>query len=316
MVACDRHIYIYNSSGLHNQQVCIIGTKEIENMKQRLTYFDQAKGVAILLVVMGHVMQFSFGYEHSSVVDMLGVFHMPVFFLISGFFAYNVIPSFCDLRQKIVSRGRALLIPYFVFLALWSVFSGGDFVHELLGGGGRYWFLWCLLVLSVFFLVWEYIIGRVKNIWISIGLWLLPYIVLIGLKIKGIEIGGNLLIISHIVTYYRYYLIGYMCKKYVPFNKLLFENEIVYAFAFILYFVQWHLCDRHNMLLILAGGIGAIIVLLRLLKAQSENNSAPMRLLTYIGQNSLAIYVIHYFFIPDVSNVMHLYLEVQNPLIW
>lgn len=218
--------------------------------------------------------------------------------------------------EKIVSRGRALLIPYFVFLALWSVFSGGDFVHELLGGGGRYWFLWCLLVLSVFFLVWEYIIGRVKNIWISIGLWLLPYIVLIGLKIKGIEIGGNLLIISHIVTYYRYYLIGYMCKKYVPFNKLQFENEIVYAFAFILYFVQWHLCDRHNMLLILAGGIGAIIVLLRLLKAQSENNSAPMRLLTYIGQNSLAIYVIHYFFIPDVSNVMHLYLEVQNPLIW
>ena len=51
-------------------------------MRQRLEYFDQMKGIAILLVVVGHVMQFSFGIAKSNVVDMLGIFHMPIFFLL------------------------------------------------------------------------------------------------------------------------------------------------------------------------------------------------------------------------------------------
>ena len=58
-------------------------------MRQRIDYFDQMKGVAILLVVIGHVMQFSFGIPKSNVVDMLGIFHMPIFFFVSGYFTYK-----------------------------------------------------------------------------------------------------------------------------------------------------------------------------------------------------------------------------------
>ena len=55
-------------------------------MRQRIEYFDQTKGVAILLVVIGHVMQFSFGIPKSNVVDMLSIFHMPIFFFVSGYY--------------------------------------------------------------------------------------------------------------------------------------------------------------------------------------------------------------------------------------
>lgn len=55
-------------------------------MSNRISYFDQMKGVAIILVVVGHIMQFSFGYNQSDVVRMLGIFHMPIFFYISGYF--------------------------------------------------------------------------------------------------------------------------------------------------------------------------------------------------------------------------------------
>lgn len=48
-------------------------------MRQRIEYFDQMKGVAILLVVIGHVMQFSFGIPKSNVVDMLSICHMGYF---------------------------------------------------------------------------------------------------------------------------------------------------------------------------------------------------------------------------------------------
>lgn len=50
-------------------------------MRQRIEYFDQMKGVAILLVVIGYVMQFSFGIPKSNVVDMLSIFHIQIFSL-------------------------------------------------------------------------------------------------------------------------------------------------------------------------------------------------------------------------------------------
>lgn len=53
----------------------------------RFSYIDQIKGVAIFLVVIGHVMIFSFGIHFSVVQSMLVLFHMPVFFLCIWFFS-------------------------------------------------------------------------------------------------------------------------------------------------------------------------------------------------------------------------------------
>lgn len=70
-------------------------------MKQRLDYMDVVKGFTILLVILGH----------SSIPDLLHrfifSFHMPIFFLISGYF-FNVKP----LYELISRRGKQLLRPY------------------------------------------------------------------------------------------------------------------------------------------------------------------------------------------------------------
>ena len=64
-------------------------------MKERLQYFDRMKGVAILMVVLGHITLFSFGMWSSSdrneVLRFICIFNMPVFFYISGYFAYKPI---------------------------------------------------------------------------------------------------------------------------------------------------------------------------------------------------------------------------------
>ena len=44
-------------------------------MKERLDYIDLAKGIGILLVVIGHGAFNNFG---------INIFHMPLFFCISG----------------------------------------------------------------------------------------------------------------------------------------------------------------------------------------------------------------------------------------
>lgn len=287
-------------------------------MSNRISYFDQMKGVAIILVVVGHIMQFSFGYNQSDVVRMLGIFHMPIFFYISGYFLYKEEPDVTGMLYKLYKRALNLLIPYLVFGMLWCTFTGTSYIALLTSGGGSYWFLWVLFLLSTFFIIYGYSLRNIKKEWLYVFLWLVPYGAIIVAKIFENRIGGgnDLLCCSQLVTYYRYFLIGYLCHRYSRMNNFLFKNDIVYAIAFILYFIQWRYCNLYNMVLIFCGGMGAIIVLQNYLAKKQNVDNAIMRVLTRIGSASLPVYVIHYFFIPDISIVSHAYFDVVNPFIW
>lgn len=286
-------------------------------MKERIDYFDQLKGIAIILVVIGHVMQFSFGFDTSDVVKMLGIFHMPVFFYISGYFLYKQIDTISLLFVKLYRRTLSLLVPYLVFGALWCVFSGYSFSTLILEGGGRYWFLYVLLLLSSFFILYGYLLQRIKSEWVYIFLWILPYLVIILAKVFEYNVWG-LLCINQLNTYYRYFLIGYLCRRYSKLNSILFKNDIVYAVGLLSYFLHWRLYDMHNMALIFLGGIGAIIVLQRYVEMMQTSNNWVFSALSKIGCMSLSIYVIHYFFIPDISGVIHdfAYAGGGNIFIW
>lgn len=212
-----------------------------------------------------------------------------------------------------------LLIPYVVFLSAWCLFSGNtDPFGILMGGGGRYWFLYTLFIISTFFLIYEYIIGRCKNTLIYVTLWIVPYIILIATKVYlNTNGGGNLCeIITGLVNYYRYFLIGYICRKYIKFNKLLFCSDVIAALGLVAYFLNWFFFEYHNILFIFGGSMGAIITIQRFFEKHVNEDSMVGKTLSSIGRKSLAVYVIHYFFIPDVSATMHDFLNCGNPFIW
>lgn len=289
-------------------------------MEQRIEYFDQLKGIAIILVVIGHVMQFSFGFDSSDVVDMLGIFHMPVFFYISGYFLYKQIDKISLLFVKLYRRTLSLLVPYLVFGALWCMLSGYSFRTLILEGDGRYWFLYVLFLLSSFFILYGYFLQRIKRGWVYICLWILPYLAIIIVKVYENNVGGvaDVLCVNQLNTYYRYFLIGYLCRRYSKLNSFLFKNDIVYALGLLSYFLQWRLCDTHNMALIFLGGIGAIIVLQRYVEMVQTSDNWVLSALSKIGCMSLSIYVIHYFFIPEISGVIHdlAYAGGGNIFLW
>lgn len=160
-------------------------------MVNRISYYDLMKGIAIILVVVGHIMQFAFGYKTSEVVNMLGIFHMPIFFYISGFFLYKEDTNLRGMLNKLYKRILNLLIPYLVFGILWCSFSKSNFITMFLSGGGRYWFLYTLFIISTFFLIYEYVIGRCKNTLIYVTLWIVPYIILIATKVYLNTNGGG-----------------------------------------------------------------------------------------------------------------------------
>ena len=63
--------------------------------KERLAYFDNLKGVLIILVVIGHLLEpcarlGSEGLAGFRVLDFIYMFHMPLFIFVTGLFSKGV----------------------------------------------------------------------------------------------------------------------------------------------------------------------------------------------------------------------------------
>ena len=75
-------------------------------MKERLDYIDRAKGILILLMVIGHIWQSGF------VFDTIYAFHMPAFFVISGILMQHTKAHQKPFRQLCKGKIFAYAIPF------------------------------------------------------------------------------------------------------------------------------------------------------------------------------------------------------------
>lgn len=114
---------------------------------QRIEFVDIAKGVAILLVLLGHLLM-----GESLLKKSIYAFHMPVFFIISGFFI-----SEKTFRVFASRRFSSLIIPYLLFAFLFGTLAIKSIpfilyaTNQSLSKGGSNGMLWFLP--SLFFSV-------------------------------------------------------------------------------------------------------------------------------------------------------------------
>lgn len=84
-------------------------------MSGRINYIDRMKGMAIFLVVMGHVFFFGFEQSDSIVFKAISSFHMPLFMFLSGLVACSGIVSPYWSMTKFGRKLGGLLMPLLVF---------------------------------------------------------------------------------------------------------------------------------------------------------------------------------------------------------
>ena len=89
-------------------------------LKQRDVTFDIMKGIGILLVITCHF----FGWNHPYLARSISSFHMPMFFIVAGYFSKSYV-NWDSAKESIKRYFSRLIIP-FVFaqllLVIWDVF--------------------------------------------------------------------------------------------------------------------------------------------------------------------------------------------------
>ncbi len=128
-------------------------------IKKRNQTLDLIKGFAILLVVLGHAIQFNDleNFNSNIVFRIIYSFHMPLFMFVSGYISYR---TFDGSKAKLFKRFKSLIVPFFVWFCisisisyLTFLFSGGKMPNFILGikniilyPDTGLWFLWILFL--------------------------------------------------------------------------------------------------------------------------------------------------------------------------
>lgn len=81
--------------------------------KTRDIAFDIAKGIGIILVVVGHYIPAGAPKWYVDFIDFIYYFHMPLFFIIAGYF-YDRSTRRTDYLPFVWSKFQRLMIPYFI----------------------------------------------------------------------------------------------------------------------------------------------------------------------------------------------------------
>lgn len=139
--------------------------------KSRNSTVDMLRGMAILMVVLGHTMTGCVtGAEETLLFNIIWSLQMPLFFLISGYVTkYSRTPqNIHELRKHIGKRTRAYLLPW----AVWSFLIRGllfgermffDLKYLLWHMDSGYWFLFSLWTITLIFTVVQFVARRYKR---------------------------------------------------------------------------------------------------------------------------------------------------------
>lgn len=264
----------------------------IGNAKRDIA-IDAMKCLAIFAVVLGHVIERTDGGGNSLRVFIYS-FHMPLFFMASGFIGGGEKHH----QFKSIIKKVKLLIPFFVLGIFYTLYSQKNiindfFFHPMKNG---YWFLLTLFILFILYYFASVLSSKVKSDILECIILFSPYILTIWLKTYGSTEIGMLLGVG-LLPNYIYFVTGVFLRRYITLQKIILKEivQILLLAIYILLFVNSITILNPIMKL-------SITLFIFSFFKNTTNTLMPLsRYLTFIGSRTLDIYVLHYFLIIGLS---------------
>lgn len=209
----------------------------------RINWIDWAKTIGIYCVILGHVLDKSITIEYQ-LTKLIYMWHMPLFFFLSGFLCKKVEGSF---RSELFRNMKTLLVPY-LFLNIVVVFLqipkiGTDvklYVNELIGVltmdsyrlGAPTWFLVALFEVRIVNFYYQKFSVPLKAV-VIIGTVLLAYF---------LPASDSYFKLDTALAAFPFFILGYYCNKYSFFDNIRHCRALT-AIALLLvmyYFMNCH----------------------------------------------------------------------------
>lgn len=272
----------------------------------RIEYIDKLKGLCILFMVMGHIMQISLGVNDVSFNSFYTSFHMPIFFFLSGLFVYKHFKSWncSELWEFVSNKVKRLLLPFVTIGSIYVLYFDIDYVDLLTGGFNGYWFLPALFLCMLVDAFCSFLIRNIvkKN---CTGRLLLPillsFFILLGFYAlsKAPYIRGSL-------YHYLFFAMGILVSQNYKIKKCIYASNWLYTISILVYISLWGRKFPYGFNFI---AFASIIILTNTFYRYSS--SIPL-VLNKFGKYSLEIYVFHRFFLPSLSNLSEYLLNFQQ----
>lgn len=300
-------------------------------MSKRIDWVDIAKGVAIILMVIGHTI------PYNNLNILVFSFHMPLFIILSGI-TYKIPKDKKQVKSNFVKYVKKLLLPYLITLLICtlivyvnnnntlSVFAFfKQLIKNLLWGNGCDYILfgikfvgvgpiWFLITLFFSKVLFDVINIQLNKKGLNTNIVFYCFLLLIGIEIglvSWLPQGFDLMLIF---LFYLY--VGYLFRNY--FDKIKINKNLLFVIAFII----WGICLGFNTHIELAmrkypfnvlsviESLCASYCVIEMCKIIAKNKLMQV-LLTNVGVISLIILCVHsveYSFVDWKSLPLNIYL--------
>lgn len=183
-------------------------------MKERNQTLDVIKGIAIILVMIGHCMVLN-GMEDDVVYDGIAAVQMPLFVMVSGYvLGLSRIPSdIKELGAKIKKAAAHYLVPFFSWMVIAGMGNLPAYCKEVLFQLDKgLWFLMTIFIISTLTRLSLFVSSRCRYSKLIFLLCMMGVEVLFFLQSR---LGSTFLSPNLTITYLPFYVLGYLLAAWL-----------------------------------------------------------------------------------------------------
>lgn len=256
--------------------------------REKLLWADNLKSFLILLVVIGHTIQFSvINYTDSHIFNYIYSFHMPLFMLISGFLSYK--ESSLVTWSGVKRRGIQLLIPYVIWTIVFCLTMRAPIIERLFETP-VYWFLLLLFFICVLMTLCQKFAA-----WLSIKSEIVCIVVLFVLFLFYAFFNPQVLSLNIFHLHFLFFSMGWYLRKY---ENIVLRRWLIDPTGILFMILGWFYVHGSpsplvpflpsSLYFIITGTIGSLFFL-TVFRQRFDKPCVGL----VVGRLTLGIYVIH-----------------------
>lgn len=288
--------------------------------KKRLRYIDAMRGLAILLVVFSHVTNAYVkmpitNSSFSGIYYMMTMFRMPLFFFVSGFFAFRAAERWDAkmVKRVMTKKFQAQIVGLSVFCFLFGACMKG-WRFSFLWTSNPYWFTISLFEMFCLYLATALIVRKTGSV---VPLYILGACSLIAPFIfnyltEGVKLPRWCVAIQtwHTLNYLPYFITGIFARRFEDTLWRIVDNQyfkaanITVFLSLVIFYGCRHPYSPEWDLVMTAmrfTGLMTLLVTFRTYRAWWDKGTTLSNVMGFTGSRTLDIYYLHYFFIPNLA---------------